>query len=142
MERWNLWLIFPPNSQFLKILAPAVDRVNEISYQAKAKAKAKAEAKAEAQALVATIAILRYKQRRETYPNSLDELIAGGYLKEFPVDSYSDKSLVYKKADNKFLLYSVGMNFTDDGGKVAKRDNGRVKKYAGEGNWVFWPVSK
>ena len=93
-------------------------------------------------ALLTVLATLVYEKEMGEYPADLNQLVLQGYLKQLPMDPYSDKPLVYKKADNKFLLYSVGMNFTDDGGKVAKRDNGRVKKYAGEGNWVFWPVSK
>jgi hypothetical protein len=40
------------------------------------------------------------------------------------------------------MLYSVGSNFKDDGGQIARDANGKVKYYADEGDWVFWPVQK
>jgi len=43
--------------------------------------------------------------------------------------------------DGTYLLYSVGWNQTDDGGKIAyKKDNPKVMDYD-EGDWV-WPMPK
>ena len=52
----------------------------------------------------------------------------------------SDKPLVYKKTDDGFILYSIGEDFKDDGGQIARDDEGKIKRYADEGDWVFWPV--
>ena len=93
-------------------------------------------------ALLAVLAVLRYEKERGKYPDSLQELVPAGYLKQLPMDPYSGKALVYRKTDDGFMLYGLGSNFKDDGGEVVRDDKGRVRKWADEGDWVFWPVSK
>ena len=73
---------------------------------------------------------------------SLDELVVEKYLKELPIDPFSDKALVYRKTDGNFILYGVGSNFKDDGGQVIRDGKGKARQYADEGDWVFWPVVK
>ncbi|UCC23329.1 MAG: hypothetical protein JSW23_04560 [Planctomycetota bacterium] len=96
----------------------------------------------EVRATVAVVAILRYQQDTGSYPESLEELITAGYLEELPLDSFSDKPLVYKKTDGDFILYSVGRNCIDDGGQVWRDDKGRPRPWGDEGDAVFWPVFK
>jgi hypothetical protein len=48
-----------------------------------------------------------------------------------------DKPLVYKKTDDNFILYSVGPNFTDDGGEPGKGKSGRIKNWTDNGDTVF-----
>lgn len=117
---------------FLKILSPAIRRVNEISYRLPADVKS----------TLTIIAILRYRQDVGSCPEELKELVTAGYLKELPMDSFSDKPLVYKKTDDDFILYSVGHNFTDDGGVLGKDKKGEFKLWTDEGDAVFWPVRK
>ena len=50
--------------------------------------------------------------------------------------------MVYKKTDENFILYSVGENFRDDGGKVIRDDDGSVEMWEDKGDAVFWPVPK
>ena len=114
----------------LEILTPAIHRVCEISYRNKT----------DVEATLVIIAILRYKEDTGDYPENLVELVTAGYLKKLSIDSFSDKPLVYKKTDDNFLLYSFGENLKDDGGEVVRDDKGKVKKWAAEGDWVFWPV--
>lgn len=116
----------------LEILVPAVGRVSEISYRLPVNV----------QATLTIIALLRYKQNLGHYPGNLNDLITAGYLNTLPMDSYSDKPLIYKKTDGNFILYSIGHNFKDDDGKVVRDSKGRVKRWADEGDWVFWPVPK
>lgn len=84
--------------------------------------------------LLTILAILRYKVDKATLPQTLDELVSAGYLKELPMDPYSNKSLVYKQTDGDFILYSVGRDFTDDSGTPGYDEPGSDK--------VFWPVKK
>jgi len=86
-------------------------------------------------ALITTIAILRYKTETVRLPETLDQLVATGYLKELPMDPYSDGPLVYRRLDDGFTLYSFGPDFDDDGGTPSLWDRG----YQG-GDQVFWPV--
>jgi len=117
----------------LMILLPAFGRVSEIGHRLKV----------DLEAMITIVALLRYQHDNDQYPQNLGELVANNYLKQLPMDPYSNKPLVYKKEDNNFTLYSGGPNFTDDGGTVAVVD-GRPKKWGtkDEGDWVFWPVPK
>jgi len=87
-------------------------------------------------ALFTTVSILRYEKETGAYPESLEILVDGGYLSQVPADPFSGGALVYKKADDGFMLYSVGLNMIDDGGGNAK---GRWRKE--EKDAVFWPMN-
>jgi len=114
----------------LQILAPALSRINEIAHRNKT----------EVYATVTLLALLRYEKDKGSYPNDLQQLIASGYLKQLPMDSFSDKPLSYRKTDDNFILYSVGPNFTDEGGQYSRDSKGRRKNWLDKGDAVFWPV--
>lgn len=122
--------IFKKN-RFLEVIFPAFGRIIETGYQVKA----------ESYATIAVIALVRYKEDKGSYPEDLQELVTSGYLKELPMDPFSDGPLVYKKTDGDFLLYSVGLNFTDDGGEMGKDRSGKPIMWSGNGDAVFWPVN-
>jgi len=86
-------------------------------------------------ALITTIAILRYKEDKGSFPESLDQLVSAGYLKQLPMDPYSDGPLVYRRQGSDFMLYSLGEDFDDDGG-VHSRWGDSLQG----GDQVFWPV--
>jgi len=116
----------------LELLEAAFGRIIELSHLNRA----------ESQALVAVLALLRHKNDKQLYPENLEELITAGYLKQLPIDPYSNKPLVCKKTENNFILYSVGSNFTDDGGEPGRDSKGQIKNWRGNGDTVFWPVPK
>jgi hypothetical protein len=58
-----------------------------------------------------------YRADHRAYPASLNEL-APKYLTRLPCDSFSDRPLHYQKQAAGFLLYSVGPNGVDDGGRT------------------------
>jgi len=98
-------------------------------------AKLNHECKAYADALIATLAIVRHRLDRGAPPETLKSLVKAGYVRQLPPDPYSNGSLVYKRFDSEFTLYSVGMDFKDDGGKhVGWSDE--------PGDYVFWPVQE
>ena len=115
----------------LEIFTPAIGRVCELGHRNKS----------DVEATLATMAVLRYKKDKARYPESLGQLKAGGYLRELPIDPYSDKPLVYRSTDEGFTLYNLGPNFKDDGGEVAKED-GKTRPWGTReaGDQVFWPV--
>lgn len=119
-------------NMLLEFFAPALSRVNEISWRVRT----------DTQSLIAILALLRYRLDKGAYPDDLNELLIAGYLKELPTDPYSDKPLIYKNTDDNFLLYSVGLNFKNDGGQISRDSTGRAKTWADEGDAVFWPVPK
>jgi hypothetical protein len=88
-------------------------------------------------ALLATIAILCYEAEKDRLPPSLEQLVSAGYLKELPMDPYSDKPLVYKVLGKDFTLYSLGADFDDDGGISSD-----WARWSGGGDQVFWPVER
>lgn len=111
---------------------PATDRISDIVYRGKT----------QHEATVAILAIQRWRLQKDQYPASLAELVAAGFLNELPMDPWSDKPLVYKKTDDNFILYSVGFNFTDDGGEYGKDRSGNIRKWSDNGDFVFWPLPK
>ncbi len=88
-------------------------------------------------------ALERYRLVHGVYPETL-EALAPGYIDEVPHDIMNGEPYRYKlRADGTFLLYSVGWNQTDDGGKVVyKKDGSTVPQVEyTEGDWV-WPTPK
>ena len=122
-----------PNYRFflIQIFMPATARVSEIAYRGKMGHEA----------TKTIVAVLRWRLQKNQYPESLSELVAVGFLDELPMDSFSDKPLVYKKTADDFILYSVGPNFIDDGGQYGKDRSGNIRKWSDNGNAVFWPVT-
>jgi hypothetical protein len=115
----------------LGVLMPAITKLITYSHRSRI----------DSEATLAILAILQYEKQYSQYPESLDTLVGKGLLQEVPIDPFSDKSLVYRKTDNGFILYSVGYNLTDDGGVVTGTDReGRPRIWDDDGDAVFWPV--
>jgi hypothetical protein len=77
-----------------------------------------ADAEARRRLVVAAIALERYHDRHGAYPNALDEL-APEFLKSSPVDFMDGQPLRYRLAgDGHFVLYSVGFDGVDHGGRA------------------------
>ena len=114
------------------IFQPASCRVSEFIYWGKVTHEA----------TLTILALEQWRLEKNGYPASLCELVSAGYLKELPMDPWSDKPLVYKKTGDDFTLYSVSRNFTDDGGEHGRDREGRIQKWADNGDVVFWPLPK
>ncbi|MBN2588314.1 MAG: hypothetical protein JXA96_00505 [Sedimentisphaerales bacterium] len=98
--------------------------------------------KTDRHALLTVLALFRYFTVEGNFPKELNELVQGGYIKELPLDSYSNKPLVYiPDNEGDFMLYSVGSNFTDDGGTIGTNSQGKRRvKYEDNGDWIYWPL--
>ncbi|HUA66319.1 MAG TPA: hypothetical protein VME24_10750, partial [Alphaproteobacteria bacterium] len=80
-------------------------------------------------------ALERYRLAHGQYPETLDAL-APQFIESLPHDVINGQPLHYRRTpDGKFLLYSVGWNETDDGGKPAFTKNGNVDYL--NGDWVW-----
>jgi hypothetical protein len=81
------------------------------------------------------LAILQYQQRHGRLPAGLDDLHQADAVCDV-TDPFSDEPLRYRTADggHSFVLYSVGPDQKDDGGK----DNHFER---GSGDFVYWPPS-
>jgi len=57
-----------------------------------------------------------YKSRMGKYPENLEALVPG-ILNEVPIDPFTGKPLVYRREGEGFIVYSLGSNEKDDGGR-------------------------
>ncbi len=123
--------IFKNAPMAIQVFLPAVGKIAEISWRLKT----------DRDGLITTLAVLRYHKETNSYPESLDELLNKGYIKQIPFDAYRAGSLTYRKTGDSFLLYSFGSDFDDDGGKTGADKKGRPQKWnTKDGDAVFWPV--
>lgn len=61
-------------------------------------------------------ALMDHKEEHQAYPEELTAI--DSYVPSaLPTDPFSGKAFIYKKKDEGFLLYSIGRNLKDDGGK-------------------------
>jgi len=72
-------------------------------------------------ALRINVALRLYRAERGGYPDALASLVPQ-YLDELPVDPFSGKAFHYRREGDGWLLYSVGPDQDDDGGREAERD--------------------
>ena len=49
---------------------------------------------------------------------------------------------MYKKTEEGFILYSVGEDLKDEGGRMGVGEKGQPRMWANNGDWVFWPVPR
>jgi hypothetical protein len=66
--------------------------------------------------LTVAFALAWYQRDHGRYPEKL-EALAPKYLAKVPSDRFSGKALIYRPADKGYLLYSVGVNGKDEGGR-------------------------
>ena len=69
-------------------------------------------------------ALAAYHADHGTYPAKLADL-APKYVAEVPKDIFNASELHYRPEGGGYLLYSVGVNGKDDGGKGMRRPQGR-----------------
>ena len=62
------------------------------------------------------IALKRYKKEVGSYPEGLSSL-APKFIAELPMDNFSGKPYLYKPVGQGFVVYSLGKDGRDDGGK-------------------------
>ena len=96
-----------PYNIFARMIAPALS--------ASALRSARAQTVSDRAAIAC--AIERYRLAIGSLPKTLDQLVPG-YMETLPHDVINGKPLNYKQEGNsRYLLYSVGANQTDDGGR-------------------------
>jgi hypothetical protein len=86
-------------------------------------------------------ALERYRLAHEAYPQTLEELVPA-CIDALPHDIMNGEAYHYRlNADGTFLLYSVGWNQADDGGKVVMKTDSPTSRDDSQGDWV-WPTPK
>jgi hypothetical protein len=84
-------------------------------------------------------ALERYRLAHGDYPDTLDTLMPQ-FIAQVPHDIIGGQPLHYRReANGQFVLYSVGWNETDDGGKVTftKGTTPRVDMLKGDWVWQY-----
>jgi hypothetical protein len=66
-------------------------------------------------------ALAAYRSEHRRYPAKLDELTPK-YLAAIPDDLFSGKAMIYRPSEDGYLLYSIGVNGKDDGGRWSDDD--------------------
>lgn len=95
-------------------------------------------------ALMVAIALVRHHRRHAKWPSKLSEL-SPEFLKSVPPDRFDGRALRYRVVGGRPLLYSIGTDLDDDGGKPVEGDSDtdRADSWppnpAIDGDWVFWP---
>jgi len=89
-----------------RTLMPALGRVVELDLMAVAHIRT----------AQAAVAIERYRLAAGMLPAGLADLVPE-YLDAVPQDPFANKALRYRKLEPGFVVYSIGLNQTDDGGK-------------------------
>lgn len=109
----------------ISMYIPALSKFHSIFY----------ENKAFESAFVTTLAIFCYKEMCQSFPENLETLISEGYMSSPPLDPYSGTSLIYRKTEDSFILYSIGKDFEDNGGIHDDKWGNPA------GDYVFWPTA-
>ncbi len=133
----------------LAVLMPALDRVN----------LQEEFAKQQRDATLVAVALELYRRRHGAWPVTLDELTPH-LLPKVPPDRYDGQPLKYRLVDRQPLLYSVGVDRNDDGGRLPDRpgrtpyernraarrwepapaaSTGAPREAPPDGDWRLWP---
>ena len=69
------------------------------------------------------VALAAWRAEKGGYPAKLSDL-SPAYIREVPNDLFTDGELRYTRADKGYLLYSVGPDMKDNGGRGPTQDSG------------------
>jgi hypothetical protein len=98
--------------------------------------------------LVTGIALELYRRESGEYPKSLDALVPQ-FLPQIPSDRITGEPVKYRVVNGKPLIYSVGDDRKDDGGRIPLRPRKQPDRWAAatwnskesaDGDWVLFPL--
>jgi hypothetical protein len=112
----------------MEILASSHDRAVEMWWRGKTMHEA----------MFTILALKRWELDKGEYPAKLEELVEADYLEQLPDDPYREGILLYARRGADFVLYSVGADSNDDGGRESQGDE--WAELTGGGDRLFWPV--
>ncbi len=95
----------------MSLLMPTVGRAVELDV----------EARTGTDLAKVALALAAHKAEKGSWAKTLSEL-SPAYLKQVPVDRFTGGPLVYKPTGGEYVLYSVGANGIDDGGRGREDD--------------------
>jgi len=89
--------------------------------------------RAHCRCIAAALAAERYRIEHNAWPTNWDQL-APRYLPNTLLDPFTGKPLILKTLPDGLIIYSVGYNCIDDGGKIFPTD----KQYTGDIGYRLW----
>jgi hypothetical protein len=92
----------------VRLLIPAMAKVGEASQRGLAQTRCG----------IVLLAAERYRREHRNWPASLPALVEAGYLREVPTDPYDGKPLRLRRVADGLVVYTVGPDGKDDGGKL------------------------
>ena len=95
-----------------RLLVPAMDKV----------AQAVQHSYAQLRCAIVMIAAERFRKKNNRWPESLEELKKSGLLAEIPTDPFIGGPLKWKRTDDGVVVYAVGPDQADDGGKLDRNN--------------------
>jgi len=101
-------------------------------------------------ATIVAIALEQYRRTLGDWPGSLDELVPN-FMASIPADPFDDGSLKYLVGSDGPVIYSIGTDRNDDGGRASKyaknwntaEKSAELEKQTPEvydGDWVVYPA--
>jgi hypothetical protein len=81
----------------------------------------------------------RYRLAHGNFPADLNAL-APEFVTKLPHDTIKGQTFRYTASGDRFKLYSVGWNETDDGGAIVKNKGSSGTQNEKEGDWVWTPT--
>jgi hypothetical protein len=72
---------------------------------------------------LAKIAVVQWRIKHGTAPDSLADACREAGLESVPIDPYSDQPLRYRIIDGQPVVYAIGDNQIDDGGLIDGQDS-------------------
>jgi len=102
----NAGLLTKVRYVFTSLMIPAVGAAVQAEHRSEALRRA----------AVARIAVERYRLKHGKLPDALEQLVPE-FLDRLPSDPFDDKPLRYVIRDGKPVIYSIGRDRTDDGGR-------------------------
>jgi hypothetical protein len=94
-------------SHLLRLTLPRMDKFTEACRRKLAQMRC----------LMTMLAVERYRRAKGTWPAKLEDLTPK-LLKKVPLDPFDGKSLRYSPVADGVIVYSVGLDGTDDGGNI------------------------
>jgi hypothetical protein len=119
----------PSQPTLVRQLAPAVSKVVEAYRRNQAQVRC---------ALV-MLAVERYRLKHQGWPDTLEALVTDKLLTKVPTDPYDGAPLRFTRVDDGVVIYSVGPDGKDDGGKINRQNPTAAGTDLG---YQLWDVAK
>jgi hypothetical protein len=96
----------------VRLLVPAMSRI----------AGADQRAHALLRGAIVMVAAERYRQKEGRWPETVQALADGGYLKAVPLDPYDGAPIRLKHVKDGLVIYALGPDGKDDGGNIDRKN--------------------